>query len=190
MVLVRNSINRRRRWHRTCRAFRRNGNGSHADCSLPFFLGRNRRLSGNCHSACFGYPGFCRYFRKHDVSLEIKKASDISLQVGEEIENKPDFAIFWDKDIYLAERLEKSGVRLFNSKRAVLLCDNKILMYQALEESDIKIPKTFIAPKTFEGLNYHDRSFLKEVIDEIGFPMVPIRTRATINMINARVAIH
>ena len=41
-------------------------------------------------------------FKKHNVSLEIKKASDISLQVGEEIENKPDFAIFWDKDIYLA----------------------------------------------------------------------------------------
>lgn len=111
-------------------------------------------------------------FKKHDVSLEIKKASDISLQVGEEIENKPDFAIFWDKDIYLAERLEKSGVRLFNSKRAVLLCDNKILMYQALEESDIKIPKTFIAPKTFEGLEYNNRDFLEKVINEIVFPMV------------------
>ena len=100
-------------------------------------------------------------FKKHDVSLEIKKASDISLQVGEEIENKPDFAIFWDKDIYLAERLEKNGVRLFNSKRAVLLCDNKILMYQALEESGVKIPRTFVAPKTFEGLEYNNRSFLE-----------------------------
>ncbi len=111
-------------------------------------------------------------FKKHDVSLEIKKASDISLQVGEEIENKPDFAIFWDKDIYLAERLEKNGVRLFNSKRAVLLCDNKILMYQALEESGVKIPRTFVAPKTFEGLEYNNRSFLEKVIKEIGFPMV------------------
>ena len=111
-------------------------------------------------------------FKKHNVELEIKKASDISLQVGEDIENKPDFAVFWDKDIYLAERLEKSGVRLFNSKRAVMLCDNKILMYQALEESHIKIPKTFIAPKTFEGLEYNNRDFLNKVINEIGFPMV------------------
>ena len=111
-------------------------------------------------------------FKKHNVTLDIKKASDISLEVGANIINKPDFAIFWDKDIYLAERLEKSGVRLFNNKKAVSLCDNKILMYQALKENNIKIPRTFIAPKTFEGLNYHDRSFLKEVIDEIGFPMV------------------
>ena len=111
-------------------------------------------------------------FKKHNVTLDIKKASDISLEVGANIINKPDFAIFWDKDIYLAERLEKSGVRLFNNKKAVLLCDNKILMYQTLKESGVKIPRTFIAPKTFEGLNYHDRSFLKEVIDEIGFPMV------------------
>ena len=111
-------------------------------------------------------------FKKHNVTLDVKKASDISLEVGAIIDNKPDFAIFWDKDVYLAERLEKSDVRLFNCKRAVMLCDNKILMYQTLKESGVKIPRTFVAPKTFEGLNYSDRSFLKEVIDEIGFPMV------------------
>ena len=118
------------------------------------------------------YEMLSNAFKKHNVELDIKKASDISLEVGAIIDNKPDFAIFWDKDVYLAERLEKSGVRLFNNKKAVSLCDNKILMYQALKENNIKIPRTFIAPKTFEGLNYHDRSFLKEVIDEIGFPMV------------------
>ena len=111
-------------------------------------------------------------FKKQNVSLEIKKASDISLQVGAKILNKPDFAIFWDKDIYLAERLEKEGVRLFNSSRAILLCDNKILMYQELANKDIKIPRTFIAPKTFEGLNYSKRDFLNNVIKEIGFPIV------------------
>ena len=111
-------------------------------------------------------------FKKHNVALEIKKASDISLEVGANIENKPDFAIFWDKDVYLAERLEKSGVRLYNNKRAVLLCDNKILMYQALIENGVKIPKTFIAPKTFEGLEYNNRDFLDKVIKDIGFPMV------------------
>ena len=111
-------------------------------------------------------------FKKHNVELEIKTASDISLEVGGNIANKPDFAIFWDKDIYLAERLEKSGVRLFNNKRAIMLCDNKILMYQALENAGVKIPRTFIAPKTFEGLNYNNRAFLAKVVKEIGFPMV------------------
>ncbi len=111
-------------------------------------------------------------FEKQNVSLEIKTASDISLEVGQKINNKPDFAIFWDKDIYLAERLEKNGVRLFNSSRAILLCDNKILMYQELANKGIKIPRTFVAPKTFEGLNYSKRDFLNSVIEEIGFPIV------------------
>lgn len=111
-------------------------------------------------------------FKKHNVSLEIKTASDISLEVGANIQNKPDFAIFWDKDIYLAERLEKIGVRLFNSARSVLLCDNKILMYQELANKGVRIPRTFIAPKTFEGLNYSKRDFLDKVIDEIGFPII------------------
>ena len=111
-------------------------------------------------------------FKKQNVSIEIKNASDISLEVGAKIQNKPDFAIFWDKDIYLAERLEKEGVRLFNSSRAILLCDNKILMYQELANNGIRIPRTFIAPKTFEGLNYSKRDFLNNVIKEIGFPIV------------------
>ena len=111
-------------------------------------------------------------FKKKNITLELKRANDISLEVGEEIKNKPDFAIFWDKDIYLAERLEAQGIKLFNSSRAVLLCDNKILMYQALAKNGIKIPRTFIVPKTFESLNYSKRDFSDNVIAQIGFPMV------------------
>ena len=111
-------------------------------------------------------------FNKRSVSLEIKTASDISLEVGKKIVEKPEFAIFWDKDIYLAQRLEEQGLRLFNTAKAVELCDNKILMYQALANSNITIPRTFIAPKTFEGLNYPKRDFVNNVIKEIGLPLV------------------
>lgn len=111
-------------------------------------------------------------FKKRNVNLEIKKAQDISLEVNQEIKDKPDFVIFWDKDIYLAERLEIQGIKLFNSARSILLCDNKILMYQELAKKGVRIPRTFVAPKTFEGLNYNDRSFVKEVIKEVGLPLV------------------
>ena len=111
-------------------------------------------------------------FKKRNVNLEIKKAQDISLEVNQEIKDKPYFVIFWDKDIYLAERLETQGIKLFNSARSILLCDNKILMYQELAKKGVRIPRTFVAPKTFEGLNYHDRSFVNEVIKEIGLPLV------------------
>ena len=118
------------------------------------------------------YEMLCQAFKKHQVDLEIKRASDISLEVSYLIKDKPDFAIFWDKDIYLAERLENQGIKLFNNKKAVELCDNKILMYQQLAKDNIRIPRTFIAPKTFEGLGYTKRDFLNEVIKEIGYPLV------------------
>ena len=118
------------------------------------------------------YEMLSHAFSLRGVTLEIKKASDISLEVNPVISDKPDFAVFWDKDIYLAERLENNNVRLFNSKRSVELCDNKILMSQALAASGVRIPRTFVAPKTFEGLEYVDRSFLTEVATKIGYPMV------------------
>ena len=111
-------------------------------------------------------------FKNRGVNLDIKKAEDISLEAGLPLKNKPDFAIFWDKDIYLAERLQNRGLRLFNSARAINLCDNKILMYQELIKKEIRIPRTFIAPKTFEGLNYTKRGFIESVIKEIGLPLV------------------
>lgn len=111
-------------------------------------------------------------FRKRGVILAIKTAEDISLEVGAKLAKKPNFIIFWDKDYYLASALAFQGIRLFNNPEAILLCDNKILMYQKLKENNIRIPRTFIAPKTFEGLNYHKRDFLKSVIKEIGFPLV------------------
>ena len=111
-------------------------------------------------------------FLKHDISLQIKRAEDISLEAGKEIKDKPDFAIFWDKDIYLAERLEAQGIKLFTPSSAINLCDNKILMYQELANKGVIIPRTFIAPKTFEGLNYSKRDFLNNAINKIGFPMI------------------
>ena len=111
-------------------------------------------------------------FNKRHVNLQIKRAEDISLEVGKAIIDKPDFAIFWDKDIYLAERLEAQGIKLFNSSSAINLCDNKALMYQELAKNNIRIPRTFIAPKTFEGLNYKNRDFLDKVTNEIGWPIV------------------
>ena len=111
-------------------------------------------------------------FNKHNVSLEIKRAQDISLEINKPIINRPDFAIFWDKDIYLAKRLEDSGIRLFNSGSAIELCDNKILMYQELAKNNVRIPRTFIAPKTFEGLGYSKVDFVNEVANEVSWPIV------------------
>ena len=111
-------------------------------------------------------------FKKHGVSLELKKAEDISLEVNKSIVDKPDFVVFWDKDIYLAKRLEQNNIRLFNSASAIELCDNKILMYQELSKQNVLIPRTFVAPKTFEGLGYSKLGFVDAVTREVGWPIV------------------
>ncbi len=53
-----------------------------------------------------------------------------------------DFCVYLDKDKYVAAMLEKSGMKLFNSARAIELCDDKMTTHIALADSGIPMPKT------------------------------------------------
>ncbi len=108
---------------------------------------------------------------KKGVELELKTTTELMAAVGEVLRT-PDFVLFWDKDIYLAQRLEEMGVRVFNSARAIELCDNKILTTQALVKAGVATPKTLVAPKTYEGTGYNNDLFLKKAMELLGFPMV------------------
>ena len=118
------------------------------------------------------YEMLVNSFSKKGINLEIKRASEISLKVNEAMVDLPSFVLFYDKDIYLSLRLEALGCKVFNNSRAILLCDNKILMYQELYKFNIRIPKTYIAPKTFENINYSNLDFLDTIEKELGYPMV------------------
>ena len=112
-------------------------------------------------------------FSKENIQLEVKFSGDVSEKLwGKGIEDSPSFVLFWDKDIYLAKQLENKGVKVFNSSKSIELCDNKMLMYLELMNKGVRIPKTILAPKTFEGVNYNNLNFLDEAIKELGFPMV------------------
>ncbi|MDY4214621.1 MAG: RimK family alpha-L-glutamate ligase [Candidatus Onthovivens sp.] len=118
------------------------------------------------------YEMLVNSFSKKGINLEIKRANEISLKVNEAIIDLPSFVLFYDKDIYLSLRLEAMGCKVFNNSKAILLCDNKILMYQELFKNNIRIPKTYIAPKTFENINYCNLDFLNTIEKELGYPMV------------------
>lgn len=64
----------------------------------------------------------------------------------------PDFVFYWDKDLYLARQLENLGVKVYNSARAIEICDDKALTFQILANHQIPLPKTMIAPKIFQEL--------------------------------------
>ena len=109
---------------------------------------------------------------KSGVSLEMKKSEDLLCELQEGVQAPlPHFVLFWDKDIYLAKQLEAQGVRLFNRAEAIEICDNKILTCLRLK-GIVPLPKTVFAPKTFEGVNYCDKSFLKKAVDVLGLPMI------------------
>ena len=83
---------------------------------------------------------------------------------------KGDFCIFLDKDKHASYMLEKSGLRLFNSAKAIELTDDKIMTHIALAGHGIKMPKTHSSPLCYTQDGYPD--FLGEILQSVGLPMV------------------
>ena len=84
----------------------------------------------------------------------------------------PDFVIFWDKDVALAQRFEDAGVPVFNSSSAIACCDDKIMTSLALARHGIPTPRTIIAPKTFEGVGRNSLEFLHAAANMLKLPLV------------------
>ncbi len=85
--------------------------------------------------------------------------------------SKPDFVLFWDKDVKLARMLEAEGFKVFNSADAIEACDDKSLTFIKLKDTDIPMPVTFNAPLCFEE-KYPDYTFLLQIENKIGYPMI------------------
>ena len=128
-------------------------------------------INGFLHSNKFNeiYSWLKTAFEKKGHTINVY--TNIELANITKIENKPDFVLFWDKDIPLAKRLEKMGLRLFNSATAIENCDNKALTYIELK-GIVKMPKTIIAPMTYRNIGYNNTDFVKNSINTLGLPVV------------------
>lgn len=85
---------------------------------------------------------------------------------------RPDFILFLDKDIRLANQLEQMGYRLFNKASVIEVCDSKIMTFQALADHSIKLPKTIFSPLTFTNTLEKDHSFIEFIERELSYPIV------------------
>lgn len=83
-----------------------------------------------------------------------------------------DFVLFWDKDVRLAKYLELMGYKVFNSSEAIYACDDKSRTHFLLAGANIPMPRTIVAPMTFDNIGYTNTDFLKDTADRLGFPMV------------------
>jgi RimK family alpha-L-glutamate ligase len=106
-----------------------------------------------------------------------------------EVEEEPvwmkayDFVIYWEKDLYLGEKLsyfgDRYGIPIFNSPKAIGMSDDKYRTYQCLSEWNVSHPhekvrllQTVMAPMTYANVGYPTAHFLDEVEKMLGYPMV------------------
>ena len=108
------------------------------------------------------------------MALEVFTNAELSAVVdGPDFDaSQYDFVLFWDKDVHLAEQLEQRGLRVFNTPKAILLCDDKALTYLTLKRHGLPMPRTILAPKTFSTVGYTDLVFVDEAARALGYPVV------------------
>lgn len=128
------------------------------------------------HSSKFTelYDWLLRAADDNGIELKLFHNDELLIDLQDEPEKwvLPAFCLFWDKDIRLAEYLEHRGIRLFNSARAIELCDDKGRTHLALATSGLAQPRTIIAPMTFANIGYTDYSFIDDVMARLGLPLV------------------
>ena len=120
---------------------------------------------------------FLEEFSKKGIALDvfINDGSLAEIRNNDVVINLPkaDFVFYLDKDIYLAKELEKSGYRLFNRADFIKLCDDKMLTNIACANAGIRMPKTFACPLFYSNeITDSNLTFLDNVIDELGFPLI------------------
>lgn len=86
---------------------------------------------------------------------------------------RPDFVLFWDKDVRLARYLQGRGLRLFNTAEAIELCDDKSLTHLHLMNRGLKMPRTILAPKSYTRIDYAEYpDLLAAITAQLGFPLI------------------
>lgn len=111
-------------------------------------------------------------FSKRDTKLSLFSNSAFLHPATEPLllNEKPDFVLFWDKDVLLAKSFEDLGIPVFNSSQSIELCDDKAKMHLALK--GLPMPETYIAPMTFPNIGFSNLEFLSEIENKLGYPMV------------------
>ena len=139
------------------------------------------------------YQWFKTAADKFDAELEILGNADIlsgfeteNDKKLEELIHNDDFIIFWDKDIRFGSKLEQichqNNILMCNSIESIAICDDKAETYfkfweynqkaEALNMKKISLIPTLVAPMTYPNIGYTDTSFLDNVIDTLGLPIV------------------
>lgn len=115
-------------------------------------------------------------FNKRGVQIEIIKDGYLKVAItgaGASIDLPAlDFAVYLDKDKYLSEILERSGLRLFNRHEAVRICDDKGQTYLKLLGHGVNIPKTIFGALCYNQTFPIQKAAVENIGKKIGYPVI------------------
>ena len=106
------------------------------------------------------------------VHVTLKKNYEVMMDLDTQLETRPNFVVFLDKDILLAQFLKNAGIAIFNDPDVIETCDNKAKQYLELSKQGIPMPKTIIAPKIYPSFTIKHSGYYEKVLQELGFPMI------------------
>ena len=128
---------------------------------LPSYLNQANRLAQE-----FKKLGVEAEIRRNDLGLYIKDGSIAGYTGGY------DFCVFLDKDKYTAAMLEAAGLRLFNRRSAVEICDDKMLTHLALAGKGIPMPDTVAGALCYTQDAALSDETERKLENSLGYPMI------------------
>ncbi len=83
-----------------------------------------------------------------------------------------DFVIYLDKDMYMSKLIEDAGIRLFNSHKAIRLCDDKMLTHITLAKNNIAMPDALSGLLCYDSDAKISENTVTYIGDKLGYPVI------------------
>ena len=93
-------------------------------------------------------------------------------EIVADLPEKYDFCVYLDKEKYMSEMLEKTGLRLFNRHTAIRDCDDKMQTYLALAGEGIAMPKTLSGLLCYTADEEVKEQTAIRVEQSLGYPVI------------------
>ena len=125
--------------------------------------------------ALYGAERMQEEFEKRGVQLDIRRNDLYAVCVSDTLQcdlQGYDFCIYFDKDKYVLQGLEKSGLPLFNSYSAIEACDDKMTTALALAGHGIPMPLTLPAPLCYDKEAQISEESLDKIEGALGYPLI------------------
>lgn len=125
----------------------------------------NHFLTGEKFETLHRHYVHCAEKRGHSLQV----CTNLELACTPDGDIRADFVLFLDKDVVLARRLERLGLPVLNSARAIALCDDKAKTYTELA-GIVPQPETLAAPLSFFEADYS--AFIDYAVSRLSLPLV------------------